>query len=217
MKVLGISICWLTRVRGWRAQKGETMSRRLGAGAGSVSRKLTSVLRVRGTGKKFALVMAATAVTSIVLAAPSWADPPVPYSFTTERVYTFDCGDGVVLTEPYAYTEKGLDFFKDGELVRSLGHASFDGTITNEATGEQFRDRNHFSIEIDYVANTYTFRGPIFQLHSVDGGPVLILDAGTITGDLDTGEVIRGSAKHPALFPNIFADYTDVLCEGVGA
>ena len=120
-------------------------------------------------------------------------------------------------TLPYPPSSPAIALFKDGELVRSLGHASFDGVITNEATGEQFRDRNHFSIEIDYVANTYTFRGPIFQLHSVDGGPVLILDAGTITGDLDTGEVIRGSAKHPALFPNIFADYTDVLCEGVGA
>ena len=167
--------------------------------------------------KKYVLVMVAVVASSLVLAAPTSADPPVRYSFTVDDVLTFDCGEGVFLTEPFTYTESGRDFYRGGELIRTVGHAFFDGVITNGVTGAQFVDSNHFSFEIDYVANTFTYRGVIFQLHPLDGGPVLLLDAGTVTGDLDTGDVIRGSAKHPATSPNIFRDYTDVVCEAVGA
>ncbi len=167
--------------------------------------------------KKYALVVVAMVASSIALAAPASADPPERYSVTVDDVLTFDCGGGVVLTEPFTLTESGRDFYNDDALIRTVGHVVFDGVITNDATGAQFRDPGHFSFEIDYVANTFTFRGVFFQLHPLEGGRVLLLDAGTITGDLDTGDVIRGSAKHPATSPNVFMDYTEVLCEAVGA
>ena len=167
--------------------------------------------------KKNALVIAAVVTSSIVFSTPSVADPPVRYSFTLDDVVTYDCGDGVVLTEPFTYSESGRDYYKDGELIRTVGQAFFDGVITNGATGAQFGDSNHYGLDVDYVANTLTFRGALFQLHPAEGGPVLLLDAGTVTGDLDTGDVIRESAKHPSSSPNIFMDHTEVVCEAVGA
>ena len=167
--------------------------------------------------KKYVGIMVGVVAWSFVPSTPVSADPPVRYSFTVEDTQIFNCEDGSVLTEPFAYTENGRDVYRDSVVTRTVGHAFFDGIVTNVMTGAQFRDSNHFSFEIDYVANTFTYRGVIFQLHSLEGGPVLLLDAGTITGDLDTGDVIRGSVKHPATSPNVFMDYTDVLCEAVGA
>ena len=54
--------------------------------------------------------------------------------------------------------------------------------ITNGATGAQFADSNHYGLDVDYVANTLTFRGALFQLHPAEGGPVLLLDAAPSPG-----------------------------------
>ena len=169
--------------------------------------------------KRYALVMVAVFACLSVLSTPVSADPPERHSTTVQGFETFNCESGVVLTEPSTYTESYRHFFKDGELIRTVGQAFFDGVVTNHATGAQFRDSNHWSFEIDWLGNTVTYRGVLFQLHSLDGGPVLLLDAGNITWELNTGDVIRQSAKHPATSPNLFdrKHYTEVLCRAVGA
>jgi hypothetical protein len=163
------------------------------------------------------IITATASQASAALNTTEPAEPPVHFSSTVEEVFIFNCEDGAVLIEPLHTTESGLDFYNNGVLTRTVAQVVFDGVITNDTTGEQFRDSTHFSFEIDYVANTVTVRGMWFQLHSLDGGPVLLLDAGSITSDLDTGDVIRASAKHPTLSPNLYMDYTEVLCEAVGA
>jgi hypothetical protein len=144
-------------------------------------------------------------------------EPPVHFSSTEEEELTYNCEGGAVLTELGRATVSGRDFYTDGVLTRTLVQVSFDGVITNERTGEQFRDSNHFSYEIDWLANTVTVRGVWYQIHNLEGGPVLLLDAGSITSALDTGDVIRGSAKHPSLSPNLYVHPAQVLCEAIGA
>lgn len=167
---------------------------------------------VAGIGKQAGLfrwkrtfaVMLAGSFIALSSAVPSLADKPESYTFSDAGAFRFNCGPGVVLRETYTYTERGRNYFRSGELVRTIGHFFYNGIITNAKTGERFRDRNRASFMIDYVSGTFTYRGPIYQIHPLDGGRVLLLDAGTITGDLETGEVIGGSAKHPALSPNLF-------------
>ena len=145
------------------------------------------------------------------------AEPPLPFSSTEEEVLIYNCESGAVLIEPLRTIESGRDFYNDGVLTRTVAHVAFDGVITNQMTGERFRDSENFSFEIDYVANTVTVRGQWLQLHSLDGGPVLLLDAGSITADLDTGDRTRGSAKHPSLSPNLYMHDAEILCKAVGA
>jgi hypothetical protein len=167
---------------------------------------------------RYALVVVAVFACSVVLSTPSWADPPEHITSSIESTDTFICPSGVVLTEPYTYSESYRHYFRRGELDHTVGQAFWNGVVTNEATGAKFRDSNHFNFEIDWVGRTFTYRGALFQLHPLDGGPVLLLDVGSITWNLDTGDVIRQSAKHPATSPNFFdrQHYTEVLCAAVG-
>jgi hypothetical protein len=179
----------------------------------------------RSTFNRLLVVLGATAgvitaTASHASAAPNEAgqgEPPVHFSFTEETVQIYECEGGAVLIEPLRTAESGRDFYIDGVLTRTVAQVEFDGVITNDRTGEQFRDSTHFSYEIDYVANTVTVRGVWYELHPLEGGQVLLLDAGSITGALDTGDVIRGSAKHPSLSPNLYIHPAQVLCEAVEA
>jgi hypothetical protein len=161
-----------------------------------------------------------TATASQASAAPNdtgQGEPPVDFSFTEEEVQIYNCESGAVLIEPLRTTVSGRDFYTEGVLTRTVAQVYFDGDLTNDRTGEQFRDSGHISYEVDYVANTVAVGGVWFQLHPLEGGPVLLLDAGSITSALDTGDFIRGSAKHPTQSPNLYMDFTEVLCEAVGA
>jgi hypothetical protein len=163
------------------------------------------------------VISASASQASAALDHTGGGEPPVHFSSTVDEVQIYNCESGAVLIERLRTTESGRDFYTDGVVTRTTAQVYFDGVMTNDTTGEQFRDSVHFSFEIDYVANTVTVHGVWFQLHPLDGGPVVLLDAGSITAALDTGDVIRGSAKHPILSPNIYMDITEVLCEAVGA
>ena len=162
------------------------------------------------------------AAAALALAAPALADTPTKRTLVVEGDEpAIDCGNGVVLTEHFRFTSERITFFdKDGNRTRFIDHGFYDGVIVNEATGTQFRDRNHYTLTVDLVARTATFTGAVFQIHELGGGPVLILDLGHIVYSLPpNSEVLQASAQHPITAAGLDdeAQLEAVFCEALGS
>jgi hypothetical protein len=147
------------------------------------------------------IALAAATVVALAIAAQGLATPPVHRELVVSgEEEPIDCGNGVVLTEPFTFTSKRTTFFdSSGVRTRFIDQGFYDGVITNQATGERFIDRNHYTLTVDFVRRTIAVNGATYRIRSVDGGPVLVKDLGHIVFSLDTLDTIEMSSKHAIL------------------
>jgi len=145
----------------------------------------------------FSCMLLVTVLANVVVSTAE-ARLPDHHSQTIVEHEQFLCANGTLLDEQGpVLTLRGVTYFDSaGNPIRDIEQARFDGIITNTATGEQFRDREHSTFIFDFTANTFTIDGQSFQFHALDGGPVLILDTGHIIFDMASGNFISGSDKH---------------------
>jgi hypothetical protein len=159
-------------------------------------------------------LIAAGGLLALVLAVQALAAPPVHSSFVVSgEEDPIDCGNGVVLTETFTFTSRRTTFSDAaGNRTRFIDQGYYDGMITNEATGERFVDRNHYTLKVDFVAGTITINGASYRIRSEDGGPVLVKDLGHIVFSLDSLDTIEMSSKHPVLVAGFDATVEEAFC-----
>ena len=102
------------------------------------------------------------------------------------------------------------EFDDSGALVKFIWMWSFHGTVTNLNTGELvFNDRFAGREILDLTTDTYSQAGATRHFFRPGEGSVYH-DAGRITVNLLTGEVIEESGPHPLLnAPPTFCDLID--------
>lgn len=139
----------------------------------------------------------------ILLLAPfagAWAMPPVRWGFENAGTDPglIDCGD-FFIDGSFWLRVRGTDFFdEDGNLTRSNAHVQFRGELTNRDTGLTVRDDRTFTETFDPEGSTLRVAGLVWSLN-VPGHGVIALDAGTVTFDLATGEILHEGGPHQVL------------------
>jgi hypothetical protein len=170
---------------------------------------LLEVMTMRNVSGRFAVV---TVLLMLLLVpfAVALANPPEGWYWEGSGTDPglIDCGDFIIDGEWSAW-ERGKTFFdKDGNVVRENIHYHFLGKLTNRTTGLTIRDEGYSNAKIDYVANTQTSSGVIWNLN-VPGHGVIALDAGTVVFDMDTWEMLHEGGPHQVLHG---LDVVDALC-----
>ncbi len=89
-------------------------------------------------------------------------------------------------------------FDKDGNFVKGIAHERGTTTVTTEFG--QTVDRWTLTSILDEGAETITTTGNVWNVHSADGGPVLVNDSGRLVEDVWTGEVLAVNGPHDAWF-----------------
>ncbi len=105
-------------------------------------------------------------------------------------------------------------FFDDaGHPVRLKIHVVFNGQLTNETTGKTLRDAPRYTVFVDVQTGTATVVG--LPVHwTIPGGGRIMLDAGNITFDPTTGEIMFEAGPHPLLYLTE-AEIETLLCSAL--
>jgi len=133
----------------------------------------------------------AVAIALVAGSTPASAAKPLVEIFENEGWFTLPqiACSGFNLTEEMVSEQIRMTtyFDRDGNAIEIVVHARFEGIITNDATGEEFRDHSVFTESTDQLDGTVTVSGPSFHYIRAGSGQVyaevghkIILDNGTI-------------------------------------
>jgi hypothetical protein len=130
-------------------------------------------------------------------AAPAAADPPTTDILIFDDLTIEDFTCGFLIVEVFDGTVRITTFVDDqGNPTRIRIAALFQGTLTNPDTGESIRGQQELIIFLDVEQPTReTWAGLRFRAVFPGAGAVL-LDAGRLILDAETGEVIFEAGRH---------------------
>jgi hypothetical protein len=130
-------------------------------------------------------------------AAPAAADPPTTTILLFDDLTIQDRTCGFLIVEVFDGTVRITTFVDDqGNPTRIRISALFQGTLTNPTTGESIRGQQELIIFLDVEQPTQeTWAGLRFRAVFPGAGAVL-LDAGRLVFDAETGGVFFEAGKH---------------------
>jgi hypothetical protein len=130
-------------------------------------------------------------------AAPAVADPPTTTILLFDDLTINDRTCGFLIVEVFDGTVRITTFVDDqGNPTRIRIAALFQGTLTNPETGESIQGQQELIIFLDVDEPTQeTWAGLRFRAVFPGAGAVL-LDAGRLVFDAETGEVFFEAGKH---------------------
>jgi len=130
-------------------------------------------------------------------AAPAVADPPTTTILLFDDLTIKDRTCGFLIVEIFDGTVRITTFVDDdGNPTRIQIAALFQGTLTNPTTGESIKGQQELIIFLDVEQPTQeTWAGLRFRAVFPEAGAVL-LDAGRLVFDAETGEVFFEAGKH---------------------
>jgi len=150
-------------------------------------------------------------IAGLLLGGALWAIPPDQGEYAPTFDYILgDCGDDFLICEAgEAVFRWKLFFFKNGDPKRYHEKASVDGMIYECGNVDNFLPYNHLSYSYiyDYVADEEVFHG-LFAMITVPGYGQIFKDAGTITFDYATGDIIFEAGEH-----EWFNEEFDAVCD----
>lgn len=136
---------------------------------------------------KAALVVAATALTVTVMAAPASADTTTRESLswpTTDEVVA-TCEGGAEIGLGFDLTRNVHDKYDgSGELTRQIRNVNYTGIFENMATGERYTFRGTRIVTFDFVDRTFTSQGN-YRTVTMPGAGIVLHTAGIYVEDLD--------------------------------
>jgi hypothetical protein len=147
-------------------------------------RQLTVLLGLIGT---LALAFAATA----------GATPPTTETFHDEgsMIDTELCG--FAINASFEVDDRITTFYDSaGDPIRVVERLTFLGTLTNG--DKSVVDNDNWVVVHDLVGGTDIFLGTVFNIN-VPGEGVVVLDAGRVIFDAETGEILFEGGPHQAL------------------
>jgi hypothetical protein len=113
------------------------------------------------------------------------------------------------LEEADGFIDRITFFEESGTPTRVIVHAFFQGTLTNEATGESVRGVQELNVTFDLEEGTTTWTGIRFLVAFPQLGAVF-LDVGRVVFDRATGEVLFEAGPHQLVHED-FDEFCDAL------
>ena len=114
--------------------------------------------------------------------------------------------DGTELLDSHTRSVVGKRFYDaDGNLLQRHFRESWDGTFRNPDTGkivlwsQDDTDIQNLAVPGDAATGTEKVSGLTFRVWLPDGGTI-VTDAGSFVVDVAADEIVKASAKHPAVF-----------------
>jgi hypothetical protein len=137
--------------------------------------------------------VAVLAMLAVGLAVPvsAQATPPSRVTIDESATVVYSCG----LVEEVDFHRSFTTFYDQaGNETRTLEQVSFEGVITDLATGKTFVDRGHVTVEFAAGFTTgFSLTGIVYTIHLPAEG-ILHLDVGRLITDADFNTVFQ-SAK----------------------
>jgi hypothetical protein len=146
---------------------------------------------------RFLLVLA-LAVVPFALVAPASARPPTVETFHfegTNEPWTSCEGFDIVVNFQVDIVERTF-YDRTGEPVRIQAQFRGEGQLVNTVTGATNTGSSPSMDIIDLRAGTITTVGLVFH-NNLPGSGIVALQAGRITFDLETGEVLFSAGPQP--------------------
>jgi hypothetical protein len=129
------------------------------------------------------LLFVAALVVPLAIAAPAAAVEPTRDTLHVTTIAPTPCASGVTLIGVFAVTREITTFYdNDGNAVRQLWVASFEGTVTNPLTGASLPNRGVRIFHRDLATGDLFTTGTNVVTKLPDGG-VAILGAGRLVFD----------------------------------
>jgi hypothetical protein len=113
------------------------------------------------------------------------------------------------LEEADGFVDRITFFDPDGTPTGVIIHAFFQGTLTNEATGESVRGVQELNVAFDLEEGTTTWTGIRFLVAFPQLGAVF-LDVGRVDFDRATGAVLFEAGPHQLVHED-FDEFCDAL------
>ena len=133
--------------------------------------------------KQTALVLLAALALSLAVAAPAAAVEPTRETVHVTTINRNPCPSGVALIGVFDVTREITTFYdEDGNAIRQLWHATFEGTTTNPLTGLSLSNRGVRVFHEDLVTGELFTTGDNVVTKLPDGG-VAIGGAGRLVFD----------------------------------
>ena len=153
------------------------------------------------------MVIAASALAVLALAAPVAANETVRWTDTHEIDNAFTCG---VVEHTVATIEGTAYFAADGSWLKDIIRFSYHATFADPATGEAVSYRTRQIVEGN--PDNLVFRGQGLFVRTGGEGTVL-LDVGVLVMDPADGSTVFQSAKTLAFDdPTVFDRYDEAIC-----
>jgi hypothetical protein len=157
------------------------------------------------------IVPAVLSASMVLSVAPASATEPTIVRIRDIHIVQVDdtsC-DFPFLEEADGFIDRITFFDGEGTPIRVTVHAFFQGTLTNEATGESVRGIQELNVSFDLQEGTTTWTGIRFLVAFPQLGAV-VLDVGRIMFDRATGEVLFEAGPHQLVHEE-FDEFCDAL------
>ena len=112
-------------------------------------------------------------------------------TFSNESEFSLGCSNADLTEHASVRDIVTIQFDADGSIARFIDDVNFVGVITNNDTGETFRDPGHITNIFDTSTATFRQIGLVFAI-TIPGRGVVALDAGKITFFPDGSVEVRG-------------------------
>ncbi len=160
-----------------------------------------------------AVLVAATAIAAMA-AATARAEPPVQVEKQIEFTRVFADNPGCLaygytftFTEVFQITRSSTDFLdRDGNVLRTVRHIRFQGTGTNDTSGQTLPLNGVRHIELDYVNGTWTETGVLRHVTAPGAGIVLHQSGRLVEGLEDQVSIFEAGPKQ------LFAGELEAFC-----
>jgi hypothetical protein len=152
-------------------------------------------------------VIGATALATLILAAPVAANETVRWTDSHDITNTFSCD---VIEETTATIEGTAFFDASGNWLKDVLRFSFDASFTDPATGKTITFTTRQVVLSDPGSRSFIGQGVFVR---VPGLGAVLLDVGKLTIDPSDGSTIFRSAKSLAFDdPTVFDRYDAAIC-----
>src|SRR6266540_555577 len=147
--------------------------------------------------RQFTVLLGLIGTLALALAATAGATPPTTETFHDEgsMIDTELCG--FAINASFEVDDRITTFYDSaGDPIRVVERVTFLGTLTNG--DKSVVDNDNWVVVHDLVGGTDIFLGTVFNIN-VPGEGIVVLDAGRVIFDAETGEILFEGGPHQAL------------------